>query len=360
MSRLSVFGFVSVALVTAMVFGGSLGVAQAAPAAEVALSLEGQALHTTGSLLYDSVTMVSLKDLAAEMGFTYKGPGNNAMGTTYQATVTCKDKRVTFNIGSSWAVVNGHEVLCTAPILEGDKVMVPLRFLAENMGFQVIWTGNPMGVDLRRVTENPIVIGTVRERQETSTLRLDLQYPKIAGLDPAVQGQLNAYFSNRTGPVVEQAHQAEKENVAGGWTQWPTEAVLNYTVTYNQQDLLCILFDDYLYTGGAHGMTGRHGYTVDLKTGTSYALKDLFKPGTDYVSLISAEVAKQIEARDLATLKPFTNIRDDQDFYIKDGDLVVYFQQYELMAYAYGFPEFKIPMASLGNVLVPEMAARTW
>lgn len=30
------------------------------------------------------------------------------------------------------------------------------------------------------------------------------------------------------------------------------------------------------------------------------------------------------------------------------------------MAYAFGFPEFKIPMASLKDVLIPEMAARDW
>ena len=39
---------------------------------------------------------------------------------------------------------------------------------------------------------------------------------------------------------------------------------------------------------------------------------------------------------------------------------MVYFQQYELMAYAYGFPEFSIPMSSLVRMLAPELAVRTW
>jgi inhibitor of cysteine peptidase len=343
-------------IVAGVCAGAAAGTAQAAEGA-VAISLEGKRLDTVGELLY-GYTVVSLEDISASMGFTFEGFREG------KAVVSYGDKRIAFNLSNNWAVVNGHEVLIpVAPVQESNRVMVPLRFLLENMGFMVRWIeGPPNSVDVRPVAENPIVIGTVRERQETSTLRIDMQYPKVVGLDPAVQGQMNAYFANRTGPAVEQGYESEKANVDAGWLERPTEVFLNYSVTYNQQNLLSMLFDDYLYTGGAHGMTGRHGYTIDIKTGVSYALKDLFQPGTDYVSLLSAEVRRQIDERGLTTIgiAPFTKIREDQDFYIYDGNLIVYFQQYELMAYAYGFPEFKIPMASLKSVLIPELAAREW
>ena len=125
-----------------------------------------------------------------------------------------------------------------------------------------------------------LVIGTVRERQETSTLQIHIQYPKIVGLDPTVQGPMDAFFLNRTSPAVEEGCASEKTNIETEELHWPTQVILNYRVAYNQKGLLSIIFDDYLYTGGAHGITGRHGYTADIKTGVSYALKDLFVPGT--------------------------------------------------------------------------------
>lgn len=351
-------GIVRVALALAVgiaVVSGVCGAALAAQTNEIALSLEGKALGTVGKLISDT-TLVSLEDISTDLGLTYWGPRDS------QAVVTYKDKKVTFNLGSNWTVVNGHEVLCPwTPTQEGDQVMVPLRFLMENLGFRVKWVDGPANsIDIRPVVENSLIIGTVRERQETGTLQIDVQYPKIVGLDLTVQEPMNAFFANRTSPAVEEGCASEKTNIETGELRWPTQVVLNYRVAYNQKDLLSIVFDDYLFTGGAHGITGRHGYTADIKTGVSYALKDLFLPGTDYVSLLSAEVQEQIEEKELATLGTFTKIRDDQDFYLYDDNLIVYFQQYELMAYAFGFPEFKIPMASLKDVLIPEMAARNW
>lgn len=354
-NRARILGFVLAIVVALTSLGGAPGTAQAVTAPPVALTLEGRPLATSGNLL-DGTTVVSLKDLAAELGLTYYGPSDG------QAVVSYGDKRVAFRIDSSWAVVNGHEVLIPhVAAREGDQVIVPLRFLLENLGFAVKWSDSPvMRVDIRPVTENPIVIGTVRERQETAALRIDLQYPRIVGLVADVQGQLNSFFANRTAPVVEQAYQSEQDSQASADYHWTTEVFCNYTVAYNQQNLLSLVFDDYLYTGGAHGMTHRAGYTVDIRTGTSYALKDLFIPGADYVGLISGEIKKQIDAQGLATLGEFSRIRDDQDYYINDGDLVVYFQQYELMPYAFGFPEFRIPLDSLKLVLIPELAARDW
>lgn len=134
--------------------------------------------------------------------------------------------------------------------------------------------------------------------------------------------------------------------------------VANYTVECNEGGFLDFLFEDYLYTGGAHGLTQRSGYLADVKSGKAYlALKDLFKDGTDYISLLSAEVKKQFDALDLPLLQPFERIRPDQGFYIKDGDLVIYTDLYEYTPYVAGFPEFHIPLSSLADVLVPELAA---
>lgn len=322
----------------------------------VLLTYEGKPLAARGELTCGT-TMVPVSVFASELGFTV-----STRSFDTHLVVSEGGKKVELGPDSSSYVVNGHEIL-NAPgsFMEDGQLMVPLRFLLESMGHRVIWQGGTQNsVDIRPVAENNLVIGTVRERQETATLSVDIQYPKVAGLAPAIQEPMNSYFADRTNGAKAEADRAEKTNVEAGLTRWPTQLFLNYTVAYNQKGLLSLTFDDYLYAGGAHGSTTRTGYTVDVNSGKSYTLKDLFLPETDYIAVLSAEVARQIEEKGLAPLAPFTEIRADQDFYINDDSLVVYFQQYELMAYAYGFPEFRIPMSSLADVLVPELATMGW
>ncbi|MNG17010.1 hypothetical protein D3C84_1009670 [compost metagenome] len=66
---------------------------------------------------------------------------------------------------------------------------------------------------------------------------------------------------------------------------------------------------------------------------------------------LSDIVAKQIAQRKIETLEPFKSIRPDQDYYIADRSLVVYFQLYELAAYVFGFAYFPISVYDLQDII---------
>ncbi|HHY20883.1 MAG TPA: DUF3298 domain-containing protein [Bacilli bacterium] len=59
----------------------------------------------------------------------------------------------------------------------------------------------------------------------------------------------------------------------------------------------------------------------------------------------------QIKQRDIFLLNGFTVIRPDQDFYIADKALVIYFQLYEITPYAYGFPMFPISVYEIQDII---------
>jgi hypothetical protein len=101
----------------------------------------------------------------------------------------------------------------------------------------------------------------------------------------------------------------------------------------------------------AHGMTVIKSLTFDLQKGKLVALKDLFKPGSGYVKRISELIKVQIKERNIPLLVDFTAIKPDQDFYIADKALVVYFQLYEITPYAYGFPMFPISVYDLQDII---------
>ncbi|WP_028545474.1 DUF3298 and DUF4163 domain-containing protein [Paenibacillus taiwanensis] len=130
-----------------------------------------------------------------------------------------------------------------------------------------------------------------------------------------------------------------------------TEVMGSFEIKLNERGLLSLTLTVYGYPpGAAHGMTYQRGLTFDVNTGKLYTLSDLFKPGAPYVEVLSGNVSQQIKQRDIPTLEPFTKIKPDQDFYMTDKALVLFFGLYELAAYVYGFLYFPISIYDLNDI----------
>ncbi|WP_332692798.1 WG repeat-containing protein [Halalkalibacter lacteus] len=123
----------------------------------------------------------------------------------------------------------------------------------------------------------------------------------------------------------------------------------DFSVAFFRGNLLVLKLVGYNYPfGAAHGMPFQTYVHIDLKTGTIYELNDLFKSGSDYVKVISDIIRKQIEEEEKqgsAFYFPdqYKGIQPDQPFYVTEDALAIYFQPYEIAAYAAGFPTFFIP-----------------
>ena len=64
-------------------------------------------------------------------------------GASQTATVMQNGETISFQIGQQAAQVNGAVQMMDVPAkLENDKTMVPIRFLSENLGYQVEWDGD--------------------------------------------------------------------------------------------------------------------------------------------------------------------------------------------------------------------------
>ncbi|UHA73605.1 DUF3298 and DUF4163 domain-containing protein [Paenibacillus sp. 481] len=130
-----------------------------------------------------------------------------------------------------------------------------------------------------------------------------------------------------------------------------TQVLGFYEVKLNERRLLSITLIIYDYPeGAAHGMTYLQGLTFDVKTGKLITLRDLFKPGVDYVTPLSQDVARQIKERQIPVIEPFHHIQPDQPFYLTAKALVLFFQLYDLAPYAYGFQYFPISIYDLNDI----------
>ncbi|WP_026584864.1 DUF3298 and DUF4163 domain-containing protein [Bacillus sp. J33] len=170
-------------------------------------------------------------------------------------------------------------------------------------------------------------------------------YPRVTGME-------NKQLQNFINSTIVKVNQQLISEQTGAMDTTVVDLYGYYEIKSNERDVLSLSLSNYVYHyHAAHGMTVIKSLTFDLQKGKQVSLKDLFKPGSDYVKRISDLIAVQIKERNIPLLVDFKSIRPDQDFYIADKALVVYFQLYEIAPYAYGFPMFPISVYDLQDII---------
>lgn len=283
-------------------------------------------------------------------------PGKNIMIDLNNHIITANDHVYYMSGDYSGKAVNGGTTV-------GNSTYMGADFFSDNFGLKVRWDRQNGIIQLESVKENAISIKTVKEASETDRIKIALQCLRIDGLeDKTVQDRINSILSESAVEArnegLRNADEVEKA-IASGNTGSPNkcETYFDYRLKYNQNGLLSVVFMNYQYTGGAHGLTVQSSHTFNLKTGEEYKLKDLFKSDTDYVLFINDTVRNEINERvkegSLYENTSFKTIKEDQDFYLSDDAVVVYFQQYEYWPYAAGIQEFPVEFSALKDMLKP-------
>lgn len=187
--------------------------------------------------------------------------------------------------------------------------------------------------------------------EKNEVLTSDIKIPVLKSLkDEKMQSEINKAFENRALDLKNQMMKDGKEALEDakkyGYENRPYNLSIDYNISYNKKDIISITSTYYQYTGGAHGNTLTETLNINTKTGEKIELKDFFKQGVDYKKVITEEVRKQMTGDNkfypnaAAELKM---VSDDQSFYIEGGNIIIYYQPYEIAPYAAGICEFKIP-----------------
>jgi hypothetical protein len=176
---------------------------------------------------------------------------------------------------------------------------------------------------------------------------ITIYYPQLIGMQNLnVQEQINQTIIKTVYYM-----QQEQNKVQTGTNMQVTG---HYEIKTNERGILSLILSNYAYSQPmAHGFTVVKSLTFDINTGKQYNLPDLFKPGSDYVAVLSRFINEQIKQRDLPLLNGFTSIKPNQDYYLADKSLVVYFQLYEITPYYVGFPMFPISNYQLLSIAAP-------
>ncbi|TXC92694.1 DUF3298 and DUF4163 domain-containing protein [Metabacillus litoralis] len=186
---------------------------------------------------------------------------------------------------------------------------------------------------------------SIKSLKITSGPKQTVFYPKVMQM---TNQQLQRLINTA---IVYETHKLINEQV-GNMPTTVKEMLGFYEIKNNQRQVLSLTFSNYTYHDqAAHGMTYLRSLTFDLKKGKQCQLRDLFKPEVDYMKKLSEIIKMQMKQRDIPLLHEFNTIKPNQDFYIADKTLVIYFQLYEITPYVFGFPIFPISFYDIQELI---------
>lgn len=177
-------------------------------------------------------------------------------------------------------------------------------------------------------------------------VKINANYPEITGMtDSKFQENLNKEIENKVTDFVKNVEKAAKDSYDS------LEKMVNYyecMVSYKYNingSILSIIMEYYSYLGGAHGITLRESMNIDTEKGVKLQLKDLFKDKENYKQYILKNINSEISKNPENYFSPKLDTFKENNFYLdEDGNLVIYFNQYEVAPYVAGIVEFKMPL----------------
>lgn len=203
-------------------------------------------------------------------------------------------------------------------------------------------------------------IDVVEKSIEENTDKYDvkIKYPMVVGDKKEVVEKINKTIEDYTLEWLNDLKllvQEYSKNYEEAGAKMPKMEAYSLFESFNTDEVISLPVNYYQYTGGAHGLTTKVSYNYDLKSGKEIKLKDLFKEGFDYKSIIDKKVREDIaKEKDIYFENGalFKGVNENQAYYLNKDGVIVYFQQYEIAPYSSGIREFKIPYGELSEGLV--------
>ncbi len=183
-------------------------------------------------------------------------------------------------------------------------------------------------------------------------------WAKINYCKPIVEPRLNSAFVDKINKILDKDIQeflnAVDENTKaydGGFIEYdlpPLNYESAFDVFYNKNGLLCIVIENYYNNQGVHPDTERVSHVFDLKNNKELALSDILADGyenkiydlfVDYVKKVYGKYGEETVQNILESIsKEIKNVK----FYLSDNSLKIYFDVYQIGAYAMGYPTIEI------------------
>ena len=193
--------------------------------------------------------------------------------------------------------------------------------------------------------------------ENTVVLKYHIEYPEIVTDWQQNRNGIKKFNDYNLKMALQTQQKAEKElykeaielykyNKENGYPQMMYELYREYQITLNQENAVSMYIDEYIFSGGAHGTTTRTSQTWNLMLGKMVELYELY-PNEQYFLLdilrkINREISENIEIYFADPYPLVVEYFNPDSYYIDNGKVVIYFQQYDIAPYSSGIIEFTL------------------
>ena len=210
-------------------------------------------------------------------------------------------------------------------------------------------------LEIAQVNEKTMDTENTRIAESMDTIEIEREKNVEEALKNSME-EINGQIEQITNQLVEEFEVHMQEEMGYQDLVIKSEVVAD-NEKYFTLKLLC-------YQGAGSGYEWNYYYTIDMMNGECLQLKDLFKEGTDYITIISEEIKKQMRAQmeadenvyywleDEIEEWNFESITEDTLFYLnKEEQLVISFNEGDVAPMYMGVVEFVVPDEVVKDVL---------
>ncbi len=217
-----------------------------------------------------------------------------------------------------------------------------------SIGFDVSYLNSELNLD------------PTRDDSPTASIELTLVYPKadqlLKEVSDSVLSHINRGFFGR-GLAPSQpdslliAFESEyydnykKQNqqwLETGGHSFSWEKLVSTSVIFNTDYLLCLEFERYAYTGGAHGMSNTAYQVINLHDGSQLTYRDVFADDADSLltDLLTQQLKINLNMPSDSSLKTYGYFVDEilpnHNFYLEESGIGFLYNSYEIAPYSFG------------------------
>jgi hypothetical protein len=188
----------------------------------------------------------------------------------------------------------------------------------------------------------------ILKEQKLSPQKFNIKYPYISNLDnDIIKSKINESIVNEVSDLFKSQvlipEQVDFNEIFG-----------TYEIGVNKNNILSVLFSLYTYVNrAAHGITQYSSITINTKTGEVYKFDELFNSKVYYTEFLNRIANQYIKENNIQLINPYGGVRPNQEYYLTEDNLIIYYQVYEYTPYYYGLFKIEIPYNEIKNLLSP-------
>ncbi|MDP3991521.1 MAG: DUF3298 and DUF4163 domain-containing protein [Candidatus Colwellbacteria bacterium] len=221
---------------------------------------------------------------------------------------------------------------------------------------------NPQTPESGEITLRTPEIKEVKIEEDTPQYRIEVSYPEFHNLgDPVRETAANNLLKSKVQQSVDSLKSASEEAVEIS-PEIKSELQLDYEVVHINSSVASIKMRESTYVeGAAHPLGIFWPFNYNFKDNKEIALADIFKPGSNYLEVLSGVTKKDLknQLKEYYTegVLEFGTAPVSENFstlFLAKDKLVIIFNVYSVAAYAAGSQTVEVPYDALSEIINPE------